>query len=167
MRDPTKRQVETDCVEINKKKEGKKWFSGTSFISEFFLCIVKGGQKIMSPTIYQVIPVQIPILQQRAAHKLLSKSYRDVSQCFLDSLLSLCFSPFPTFPLPIIHYNLPQFWGLSSPEVPQRLSIQKRMHHFSWGKKGKPFRERDMGLSSFLHLITTSACWSQPRNMVR
>lgn len=86
----------------------------------------------MSPTIYQVIPVKTPILQQRAAHKLLSKSYREVIQCFLDSLLSLCFSPFPTFPFPIIHCNLPQFRGLSSPEVPQRLCIQKRMHHFSW-----------------------------------
>lgn len=83
---------------------------------------------------------------------------------FLDYLPSLCFSPsFLSLSSTII---LPSS-GDSAPLRCLRDFLSRRECISSPGKKGKAVRESDMELSSFLYLVTASACWSQPRNMER
>lgn len=156
------RQVETDFVEINLKKDGKKWFSGTPFISMY----CQGRIENYVPTIYQSDSSSNPMLQQRAAHKLLSKSYRAVIQRFWTLCLLSASLPFLPFLSPSSTVILPSS-GDSAPLWCLKNFLSRREHTISHGKKGKPFRKRDMELSPFLYLVMASGCWSQPRNVER
>lgn len=139
------RQEETDFVEINLKKDGKKWFSGTPFISMYR----QGGIENYVPTIYQSDSSSNPRLQQKAAHKLLSKSYRAVIQRFWTLCLLSASLPFLPFLSPSSTVILPSS-GDSAPLWCLKNFLSRREHIISHGKKGKPFRKRDMELSPLL-----------------
>lgn len=159
--------METDFVEINKKKkEGKKWFSGTSFISEIFYVLSRRGRKLCPPPYTKWFQFKPPYYSRELPTNYCQKVTGRLSSVFW----TLCFLSASLPLLPFLSPSSTVIFPSSGDSAPLRCLrdfLSRRECIISHGKTGKPFRERSMGLSPFLYLVTASACWSQPRNMVR